>query len=123
MHNELETDADERPDSPDASEARYQALLGSLEEFSGKLALLRQEAVRQCTPVVDSLIASRSRDVQAIEQVLDALLDCCDCASGIALFKRLCRYYYEIDPAATADYVASYRDLWEPQDENPTAKK
>ena len=42
----------------------------------------------------------------------------------VDLFKRLCRYYYTLDPAATADYVHSYRGMWDSEgdetwDNNP----
>ena len=31
----------------------------------------------------------------------------------LVLFKKLCRYYYAIDPEATASYVYSYREMWD----------
>ncbi len=34
----------------------------------------------------------------------------------LLLFKKLCRHYFRIDPAATADYVHTYREMW---DEEP----
>jgi hypothetical protein len=29
------------------------------------------------------------------------------------LYKKLCRYYYNIDPQATVEYVNAYRDMWD----------
>jgi hypothetical protein len=40
--------------------------------------------------------------------------------AGLALYKKLCRYYYTLNPAATADYVNYYREIWdtdEPEDQ------
>ena len=37
--------------------------------------------------------------------------------NGLALFKRLCRYYFYIDPAATAEYICIYRDLYDNNDD------
>ena len=39
---------------------------------------------------------------------------------GLALFKTLCRYYWDIDPSATAAYVHAYREMWDP--EEPSTK-
>ena len=33
--------------------------------------------------------------------------------AGLALYKKLCRYYYTLNPAATADYVNYYREIWD----------
>lgn len=29
------------------------------------------------------------------------------------MYKKLCRHYWDIDPAATADYVNAYREYWD----------
>ena len=29
------------------------------------------------------------------------------------LFKKLCRYYWDIDPIATAGHINAYRDMWD----------
>ena len=34
-------------------------------------------------------------------------------AAMVRLYKELCRYYFEIDPEATASYVHVYRDMWD----------
>jgi hypothetical protein len=54
-----------------------------------------------------------SRAAQEIEHTLDHLLDCTCIPEGLALFKALCRYYYAINPAATAGYVHACRDMWD----------
>ena len=38
-----------------------------------------------------------------------------DCADNevLLLFRKLCRYYWEINPQATADYVNFYRRMWD----------
>ncbi|MBL9166265.1 MAG: hypothetical protein JNN07_00830 [Verrucomicrobiales bacterium] len=64
-------------------------------------------------PVVQHLIRIRSRDVQEIEHTLDQLLDCACVPKGLEVFKSLCRYYFKIDPVATAYYIHAYRDMWD----------
>jgi len=78
-------------------------------------------------PIVNAIVTSRSTDVRQIEQTLDGLLDFAGSDGGLRLFKSLCRYYWQIDQAATASYIHSYRDLWDneesdiPQSNNPEA--
>ena len=74
--------------------------------------LLRQKAAAYA-PQVHQITLTRSREVGEIEHTLDHLLDCACIPEGLALFKALCRYYYPINPAATASYVHAYRELWD----------
>jgi len=92
------------PADPDFAEIR--ALAATLHD-------LHRQQVATLTPIVQDLIRSRSRTAQEIEHTLDHLLDCACIPEGLALFKALCRYYYAIDPAATASYVHAYRDMWD----------
>lgn len=65
------------------------------------------------TNQVDVLIKGRERDDDRIQRLLDSLLDYAGmCDEGLVLFKRLCRYYYDINPQVTADYIGIYRDLY-----------
>jgi hypothetical protein len=64
---------------------------------------------------VDEIIRARSQDVEHIERTLDHLLGFCGHPDALALFKRLCRYYWDIDPEATARQVVAYRDLFDEQ--------
>jgi hypothetical protein len=39
---------------------------------------------------------------------------------GTRALQKLCRYYYTLNPAAMADYVNYYREMWdtdEPEDQ------
>ncbi len=62
---------------------------------------------------VDGIIQRKRKDTQQIEWLLSCMLDFCFDDSILALFKKLCRYYYAIDPEATASYVYSYREMWD----------
>ena len=72
--------------------------------------------VTQYGPVVDKIIASGCRDVPHIERTLDYLLDLCCLPSGVELFRRLCRYLWDIDAAGAAFYVQQYREMWDSED-------
>lgn len=62
---------------------------------------------------VDDITREGCKDPKRIEWLLSCMLDFCFDDSMLVLFKKLCRYYYTIDPDATASYVYSYRDMWD----------
>ncbi len=95
------------------NDAGYQELVSGISALVGQLNALTEVAVEQCRRTVEAIEASRSRDASRIEPTLDQLLDHCGNTRGLELFRRLCRYYYFINPAAAAEYVLTYRDLWE----------
>jgi len=74
--------------------------------------LIRQN-LSLLTNQVDVLIKDRERDDDRIQRLLDSLLDYAGmCDEGLILFKRLCRYYYGINPQVTAEYISIYHDLY-----------
>ena len=81
---------------------------------------LEQRAALQYRPVVDEIVRSGSRDAQHIEHTLDGLLDFCGHEPVVLMYRQLCRHYWQLDPAATADYINAYRERWD-SDEGRTA--
>lgn len=94
----------------------------SLVQSVGKLAagsqLLARQAVELYGPAVEAIVRSRCQDVRQIEQTLDGLLDFCFDPDALRLYRQLCRYYYDLDPAATASYVQAYREMWDSETED-----
>ena len=82
-----------------------------------ELKTLTQEATQLYATEVDAILRSGDRDTKRIEQLLDGMLGLCFDAEILLLFKKLCRHYFQIDPAATAEYVHIYRDMWEEERE------
>ena len=76
---------------------------------------LASKAFSGYSPEVDAIIDFGCKDRQRIETTLDWMLDFCWDKKMLKLFKKLCRYYYEINPRVTAEYVIAYRDLWDNQ--------
>lgn len=91
----------------------YDELLDSVKGLAATITALHRQAARELAPVAEQLVTTRSRDVPRIEHTLDRLLDCACHSDGLALFKSLCRHYYSFDPAAAADYVRIYREMWD----------
>jgi hypothetical protein len=91
----------------------YDAMVASVSGLAESLQSLNQRAVREYTHIVEGILCSGSRDIHHIEHTLDGLLDFCGYEPALLLYKKLCRHYWEIDPAATADYVNAYREMWD----------
>ena len=94
----------------------YDSLLQSMSALAEEMRGLSALAVAQHTPVVGAIISTRCRDAQYIERTLDGLLDFCGYEPALHLYRRLCRYYWGIDPAATASYVEAYRMTWDSEE-------
>jgi hypothetical protein len=77
------------------------------------LQRLPKQAYSAYAPLVENVIRKKSRDTQEIEHLLDGMLDFCFDATMLTLFKKLCRYYYFIDPEAAAAQVYAYREMWD----------
>ena len=71
-----------------------------------KLAVARQQLARQAEQQysfeVETLLRDQCRDPQRIEHLLGGMLDFCFDDEMLRLYKNLCRYYFKIDPVATA---------------------
>lgn len=90
-------------------DARFNGIIG----FARELQHLQQRAAQDYKAVVDDILLTQSRDIQRIEHTLDHLLDFCGYEPVLHLYKKLCRHYWGIDPAATADYINAYREYWD----------
>lgn len=89
----------------------------NLHQLAGQMVTLFRQAAAHANAEVDDIIQTRDRDTQRIEHQLDHMLSfCCD-PDMLLAFKRLCRYYYAIDPVATVGYVHAYREMWDSADE------
>ncbi|MBL0168452.1 MAG: hypothetical protein IPP85_15620 [Propionivibrio sp.] len=85
----------------------------AIRSLAGSLRDLERQAAQIYLPVIDDILRTRCRDTRHIEHTLDGLLGFCGHEPVLQLFKTLCRYYWEIDPEATADYINAYREYWD----------
>ena len=93
-----------------------------IRELAKQIKKITKEAVSLIEPQVNKVIRNKIKDNNQIELLLDRLLDYAGMDDdGLILFKRLCRYYYELNPKVTAEYIYFYRDLYDSdaiEDEN-----
>ncbi len=88
-----------------------------LVQVIGELAVARQQLARQAEQQysfeVDTILRDQCREPRHIERLLDGMLDFCFDDGMLRLYKKLCRYYFKIDPVATTSYVYAYREMWD----------
>lgn len=81
---------------------------------------LTRQAEREYSAKVDTLIQTNCRDSMRIERLLDGILDFCFDADMLQLYKKLCRYYFNIDVVATVSYITFYREMWDSENSEIT---
>lgn len=84
-----------------------------IEGLINELQSLAVVAVTQYEPLVNEIIVLKVIDELHIERVLDGVLDFCFDSKMLGLFKRLCRYYFQINPEATVDYIRFYFEMYD----------
>jgi hypothetical protein len=84
--------------------------IGELAKGTQKLAGV---AVQQYSIEVEAILKAQSRDSRRIERCLDGMLGFCFDDEMLALYKKLCRHYFDVDPEATVSYVHTYREMWD----------
>ena len=80
-----------------------------------KLQSLGKQAVAIYEQEVDQILCSTCWEKKRIEHTLDGMLGFCFDKDMLALYKKLCRYYYGIDQDVAARYVYAYREMWDAQ--------
>jgi len=97
----------------------FKQLVGVIREFQVGIMQLLPSYEAQ----VDEIIRKRVTDDNHIQHALDSLLDFAAWGDeGLSLFKRLCRYYYRLNPEATADYIYTYRDMYDNPSDDEAAE-
>ena len=94
------------------TESRKADLVERIAELARRSQELAREAVCLYSTEVAAILKAQSRDPRRIERCLDGMLDFCFDDKMLVLYKKLCRYYINLDPEATASYVHFYREMW-----------
>ena len=91
--------------------------MDKLVEQIGELIALQEKSARiieaEYAEEVAAIIRQKSKDKQRIEKALDVLLDYSYDSVILEIFRKLCKYYYNIDPQSTCFYIQGYRELWD----------
>jgi hypothetical protein len=92
-------------------------LVQAIGEFAAAQQQLARQAEQQYSFEVETILRDQCRDPRRIECLLDGMLDFCFDDEMLRLYKKLCRYYFKMDPVATTSYVYAYREMWDEKGE------
>lgn len=109
----MTTGSSRRAKKPSPHDKDFRELVKSVAALAEQSRGLARLATGELAPEVETVIATRCQSKIRIEHLLDRLLDFSFDPDVLAIFRKLCRYYYAIDPAATVYYVQSYREMWD----------
>ena len=98
-------------------------LVQSIGAIAKSMQGLARQAEIQYSIEVEDIIESKDRDPNRIQHLLDYILGFCFDDRMLVLYKKLCRYYFFIDPEATVFYINSYREMWDEESLKPLKKK
>jgi hypothetical protein len=94
----------------------YKELTSDIRQIAKRMENLNRQAESEYAPLVNSVIQRKSKDSQEIERLLDGLLDfACD-KQILNLYRKLCKYYYFINPESTARYITFYKEMWDEEE-------
>ncbi len=68
---------------------------------------------------IEKIISDNVRDEMYIQRKLDEMLDILlfyENDDSLLLFRRLCKYYFSINPQVTAQYINYYREQNDPKE-------
>jgi hypothetical protein len=80
---------------------------------------LTKTALGQFMVEIEEIIENNITDNPTITNLMERMLDFCHDQRVLKQYKKLCRYYWYIDPHTTADYINLYRTLWDNENEEP----
>ena len=89
-------------------------LVKNLEPLIQQMKIINDHAVVAYTPLVDDL-CSRKASQNEVELMLDYLLMFAGDDRMLALYKRVCRTYWQTYPESIAFYIMEYRKEYDPE--------
>ena len=89
----------------------------AIQNLGKRLQSLAHQATQLAQVEVDDIIETGDQNQHRINHQLDLMLDFCFDPAMLVAFKQLCRYYFTINPVATAEHVHAYRDMWDTPDD------
>jgi hypothetical protein len=84
-----------------------------LDNFKPLIEQFKNIEIQAYKPEVEYILSEKITNELKIETLLEGILNFCFSEKMLALFKQLCRYYWELNPQATAKYINYYREMWD----------
>jgi uncharacterized protein (DUF885 family) len=92
---------------------QHSALTDDIREIAKELQAIYLQAESTYASAVDDIISRKSKEVKEIEFLLDYMLGFADNEKILALYRKLCQYYFNINPQATAEYIQFYKGMYD----------
>ena len=96
----------------DQEDDDYKKLIESIKPIAREMQLLSKRAVKEYTPIVNSILAGLISDEEEIAHVMDYMLDFAWAPDMQQLFYRLCKGIQPEYPELVADYLRYYQEMW-----------
>ena len=98
----------------DSLDQDVKKLVKELEPLIQQMKIINNQAVVAYTPLVDDL-CRRKAPQNEVELMLDYLLMFAGDDRMLALYKRVCRTYWQTYPESIAFYIMEYRKEYDPE--------
>ena len=98
----------------DSLDQDVKKLVKELEPLIQQMKIINNQAVVAYTPLVDDL-CRRKAALNEVELMLDYLLMFAGDDRMLALYKRVCRTYWQTYPESIAFYIMEYRKEYDPE--------
>jgi hypothetical protein len=92
-------------------------LTNDIREIAQEIQRIYSQAESYCTSATNDILFRQSKDEREIEHLLDYMLDFADSEKVLMLYRKLCRYYFSINPQATAQYIQFYKEMYDVDEE------
>lgn len=83
-----------------------------------ELVKLQKQNYENVKREIEGIINNKIRNERYIERKLDEMLDILSFYENdetVLTYRKLCRYYFDINPQATADYIMLYKEQNDPE--------
>ena len=97
----------------DTKDNNFGNLMDDIRGIANEFQAIYSQAETYYSSAIDDVIRRQSKDEKKIEHLLNYLLDFADNEKILTSYRKLCRYYYNINPQATAEYIQSYKELYD----------
>jgi hypothetical protein len=87
--------------------------INDIRGIAKELQTIYSQAETYYTSAVNDVISRQSKDTKEIEHLLNYMLDYAGNENILTLYRKLCRYYLNINPQATAEYIQSYKEMYD----------
>lgn len=87
--------------------------LNGFKELAESIQKNTQEAFEIYKVAIDRICVNKAQDEKEIEQISDHLVSYCFDGKMLLPYKKLCRYFYEINPRVTFEHINIYREMWD----------